>query len=191
MIDCSASYSASQAARQWFGRLVYGIVAAGWMTGSAQAASESETITIKGNIQAECSFPTSPPNEVNFGNLSEAGSQKINFEINCNDKFKVEMTSAQGELKHETQKTAPDGFAITHPYKAFFEVKNDDGVSVGRKCTSPNMKKGRTCSEISSDVAAIGQDATVTFRLGKTPQKPLVAGTYKDTYTITVAIQGP
>jgi hypothetical protein len=188
MIDCSASYSASQAARQWFGRLVYGIVAAGWMTGSAYAASESEKITIKGIVPLSCSFSDFPGGSVDFGNLSKARKPTINFEVGCSGGFDVKMTSDKGGLKHTSSKQVA-GFAIKHPYKATFEVENNAGVAVKGTCTSPNMKKG-ACSEISSADPAMPKNATVTFKLGKKPQNPLVAGTYKDTYTITLSPQG-
>jgi hypothetical protein len=159
------------------------------MTGSAQAASESEKITIKGIVPLSCSFSDFLGGSVDFGNLSEARKPTIDFKVNCSGGFDVKMTSDKGGLKHTSSKQVA-GFAIKHPYKATFKVKNEDETLLEGLCNSKKMQGGEGCLAISSGAAAMGRNATVTFKLGKKPQNPLVAGTYKDTYTITLSPQG-
>ena len=159
----------------------------------ARAESDTDTITITGNIVEKCELPAAPAAS-SLGDLGAKTSHVITFDVNCNAPFEYALASANGALEHVVYGATP-GFAHRHEYEVAVSIPTD-GDTISDSCDSSEiLATGATCAftDSGSDVA-IDQTATLTITWDDGPAlpgaaTPLIAGDYADTLTITVSVR--
>jgi hypothetical protein len=165
------------------------------LAGTQPAHADVLTVTATGTIGTACSIAVASP--FSSPDLSASGSVGATATVNCNTGFKVNATSANGAIKTAT--TAPTSFTNTLPYNFTFSVPLESGSPnpISATCASTALVAGQSSCALSpangtglssSGRASIGKTATLTLAY-TVPTLPtrLIAGSYTDTITLTVA----
>ena len=161
--------------------------------GATPAAANTLTITAQGTVPASCGLAASST----FGsaNLNASGSVSATAQVNCNTPFRIRAVAAQGVMKNPN--SAPAFFGNSQAYNLTVTVPLDSGSQVAATCPSSSLIAGSSSCTLSPASASglssgngtsMGKAATlaVQWTLGGTP---LLAGTYSDTITVTIAAQ--
>lgn len=139
------------------------------------------------SIAVASGFPTA--------NLAASNSMGATSTLNCNTRFKVNATSANGAIR--TAKVAPTGFTNAIAYSLSLNVPLDQGGSVSATCPAAQLIAGQAGCAL-SPANATGLSSGAGTSLNKTaaltvawtlPASQLIAGNYSDTITISVAPQ--
>ena len=164
--------------------------------GAASATSVSAdglTIPATGLINSTCSIAVA--NDFPSANLAANGSIGATSTLNCNTRFKVNATSAKGAIR--TAKVAPTGFTNALAYSLSVNVPLDQGGSVSATCPAAQLVAGQAGCAL-SPANATGLSSGAGTSINKTaaltaawtlPAAKLIAGSYSDTITISVAPQ--
>lgn len=159
------------------------------------ARAQSLTITATGSIPVTCGVTVASP----FGaaNLNSNGSVGATALVNCNSKYLIKATSANGGLKTAT--AAPSAsFANKLDYTFSISVPLDNSSStVSGSCTASSLIAGASACPLSPAgtglSSGLGTSVNQTATLAVTWTLPgatrLVAGSYADTITISIAAQ--
>jgi len=149
------------------------------------------TITAKGTIASSCSVGVQQAFGVaNFNAAGSAGAQAL---VNCNTGFRINVTSANGAAK--TANVTSNGFTNSLPYSVKLDLPLDDNSTVSATCASSALVSGQSSCALSpangTGLSSGGKTAinkiaalTATWTL---PAQPLVAGSYSDTLTVSIA----
>lgn len=151
------------------------------------------TVTAKGTISPACSLVATQ--QFPAADLSTGGSSVAKANVNCNQLFKLNATSANGAIKSGVAATPP--YTNTLPYNLKADVALDDGSNRSATCASSTLVAGQSSCALSpansTGLTSNGQIATnktTTLTISwTTPAAPtlLKAGNYSDTITITIA----
>lgn len=156
---------------------------------STSALADTVVIQAKGTVPGSCAVALT----TNFGaaNFATAGTSTATAEVNCNTGFAIKATSQNGRVQNVKPATA--GFDNKHPYSLSLSLPLDQGGSLSDSCAASAMVAGQTGCPMaigsglaSNGKTAIFQTATLTASW-QAPATPLLAGTYSDTITISVA----
>jgi hypothetical protein len=152
-------------------------------------------ITAKGQIATTCALAAGS----GFGNanLDTSGTISATASVNCNTKYLLRAASANGGLKTTT--AAPSAsFTNLLDYVFTISVPLDNGAgSISGSCAASNLIPGSGFCNLSPMGAGLssgsGTSTGKTASLGVSWAPPgashLVAGSYTDTITITIAVQ--
>ncbi|HVU29460.1 MAG TPA: hypothetical protein VHE36_03585 [Sphingomicrobium sp.] len=161
--------------------------------GTTAAHADMLTVTATGTIGTRCSIAVASP--FSSPDLSSSGSVGATATVNCNTGFKVNATSANGAIKSATPATT--NFTNTLPYDFTLAVPLESGAPMNATCASSALVAGQSTCALSpangtglssSGRASINKTATLTLAY-TVPTLPthLIAGSYSDTITLTVA----
>lgn len=152
------------------------------------------TVTARGTIPSSCGLTLQSA----FGaaNLNSDGSINASALVNCNTPYRIRASSANGALKSAT--FAPAQFSNSLDYSFSVTVPLDAGGQVSATCGSATLVSGATGCTLSpasssglSSGAGTSTSKTASLALQWTlpTATRLVAGSYADTITITIAVQ--
>lgn len=157
------------------------------------AAARADTIQIQasGTILGSCTLAVASGFPAT--SLGASGSAAAQATVNCNTGFVIKATSAKGAIKSPNQTST--GFTNTVPYTLAFSSPLDGGFTMsGGPCASAALVSGQSGCVLSP--AGTGLSSGGRLATGKTasltlswtlPAQKLVAGTYTDTITLTIA----
>jgi len=158
---------------------------------AAPGRADTVAITASGTIQPRCGV--SVQQAFSSADFSTSGSSVAQALVDCNTGFRINITSANGAAKTTNQ--ASSGFTNSLPYSLKLSVPLDSGSPVEATCTSGTLMSGQASCALSPNNAsglssggksAINQIATLTASWAPPFQK-LVAGSYSDTLTVSIA----
>lgn len=158
-----------------------------------RANADVLTVAAQGRIDPVCEIGVSTP--VPTADFATSGEVRGGALVNCNIGFAIKATSANGALKSVA--SASPGFTNSLNYKLSLIVPLSDapGSWMKASCGSATLVAGQSACALSpggpglqsNGAASINQSAALNFSW-KTPAKPrLVAGSYQDTITISIA----
>jgi hypothetical protein len=163
------------------------------MAVATPARADVLTVNATGTIGTSCSIAATTP--FTTPNLSANGNVGAQATVNCNTGFKVNALSANGAIKSST--SAPTNFTNTLPYNFTLSVPLETGGPAAATCASSALVAGQSSCALSpanstglssGGKASINKTAalTVAWSLPTLPTR-LIAGSYGDTITLTVA----
>jgi hypothetical protein len=157
-------------------------------------------LSLVGHIRSHCGFAAMPPSAANLNDLTQGGSLKLDFKLDCNSDFAVRVSSTNGGLKWVT--TGGDvhvnGFATSLDYDIGLAYQTDLGTVSGHCPASGLVAGSQTCTFNDAQTAqghascggvAQNMPGSLTLTWQPPSHARLVAGNYKDTITITVGAQ--
>jgi hypothetical protein len=163
------------------------------LAGVQPVNADTLTVTAKGTVAPTCSL--SATQQFPASDLGTAGSATAKANVNCNQLFKINATSANGTIKSSVAASAP--YTNTLPYNLEADVALDDGSIRTATCASSTLVAGQSGCALSpangTGLTSNGQIATnktTTLTISwTTPAAPnlLKAGSYSDTITLTIA----
>ena len=158
---------------------------------SAPAKADSLQITASGTIVGGCSVTVAS----NFGTANLSGNNSVNgtATVNCNAGFRINATSLNGAIVTST--AAPANFTNAVPYSLQVIVPLDNSPNVSATCSSSTLVAGQSGCLLSplnsTGLSSGGKSATnktATLAVNWTlPAQRLIAGSYSDTITISIA----
>ena len=164
--------------------------------GASRARADALTVNATGTIGTSCSIALA--SAFSAPNLSTSNSVGATATVNCNTGFKVNATSANGAIKSTT--APPVNFTNTVPYNLTLSVPLESGSPnpMSATCASSALVSGQSSCALSpangtglssSGRASINKTATLTlaYTVPTLPATRLIAGSYSDTITLTVA----
>lgn len=175
----------------WIGRLA--LIGAAVLAGLASPVlANSIRITARGTVPGNCSVTLNS----NFpaARLATSGSVAASARVNCNTGFAVKATSANGAIRNA--RPAPAGFVNTVDYNLAVVVPLDNGRQIAATCPARQLLAGQSGCALSpaglglrsGGIGATNKIATLTaLWTAPPPPKRLIAGTYSDTITLSVA----
>jgi hypothetical protein len=155
------------------------------------ASADVLTVTAKGTIAPVCSIGVKNP--LPAADFTTSGRISGSALVNCNSGFVMTATSANGAVKNNA--AVSPGFTNALGYTLNIVLPLSGASSVTAACRSALLVAGNSSCILSPGGSglssggkpAIGTTATMTL-IWATPTKPrLVAGSYHDTITISVA----
>lgn len=151
------------------------------------ARADSLTLLATGTIPSGCSVGKSADFAQN-NNFSVSGGASAGANVDCNTPFLIRAVSAKGAIK--TSGAASAGFTNSVPYAFGLSVQlQGNGGPATVNCTSAVMA-ANNCLLSSGNKTANRKTGTLTVQWQAPPaQTALVAGTYSDTITLSIAAQ--
>ncbi len=170
------------------------------------ASAQSVTLNVEGTLAASCELRDLPSGVQSLGDLAVAGSKIVNFTVDCNAPFAYALTSANLGLTYDANQvtTVPgsQSFDTLVPYAVTTEFQTDGATFGNTNLTASSLTSANaapcvgatflpTCPFANSgtNAAATGKPAKLTLNWNGTGSNPLLAGTYKDTLTLTVRVK--
>ncbi|WP_313806829.1 hypothetical protein [Sphingobium sp.] len=162
---------------------------------SVETGAQTLTITATGQIPASCGLG-SGSGFIN-ANLDANGSLSATATVNCNTKYLLRATSANGGLKTATlAPSASFSSKLDYQFDISVPLDNSSG-SVSGGCVASKLTAGGSDCALSPAGAGLssvnGTSTGKTATLGISWMLPgathLVAGSYADTITISIAAQ--
>jgi len=170
----------------WFG--IAGIVS---LETSEPAPAQSLVVVASGTIAPACTIAvgTAFPS----ANLAANGSVGATANVNCNSKFRLNATSAKGAIATTT--AAPANFTNTVAYSLTVSVPTDPSGTATATCPSAQLVAGQAACALSpSNTTGLSSGTVSTFSkiasltaAWTLPAPRLVAGSYSDTITLSIA----
>lgn len=165
-----------------------------WAAIAAPASADVVTVTAQGTIPSSCGLTLQSA----FGaaNLNADGSINASASVNCNTPYKIRASSANGTLKSTTP--APAQFSNNLNYSLSVTVPLDAGGQISATCGSATLVSGASScalspastSGLSSGTGtSTSKTAALVLQWTLPTATRLVAGSYADTITITIAAQ--
>lgn len=162
---------------------------------NAGANAQTLTITATGQIPASCGLAAA--SSFSNANLDANGSSSATATVNCNTKYLLKATSANGGLKTAT--AAPSAsFAnkLDYQFNISVPLDNSAGTLTG-SCAASNLAAGASACALSpagtglssGSGTSTGKTATLGINWTVPSAVHLVAGSYADTITISIAAQ--
>jgi len=166
----------------------------------AQAVSASPgladviTVTAQGTIPSTCGITLQSA----FGaaNLNANGSVNASALVNCNAPYQLRASSANGTLKSVT--AAPAQFNNSLDYSLSVTVPLDAGGQISATCASTTLVSGASSCALSPASASglssgsgtsTSKTATLALQWTLPTSTRLIAGSYADVITVTIAAQ--
>lgn len=140
-------------------------------------------VKLTGRIDARCLI--SGGSDIDLGELHGGEGAKASFGLDCNVPFEIDIRSARGGLAHSTLPQGQGPFSGLLPY--------DLRLTVPTLRPTPDLVEGRyTSRELlgarklsSGDGIGVG-GGTIEFQMHQPEGAGLLAGSYKETLTLTV-----
>jgi len=147
-------------------------------------------VTAKGRIDPACEISVATP--LSEADFASSGIVRGGALINCNTGFVIKATSANGAVKNDA--SVSPGFTNSLRYTVSLGVGTVDGFLYA-KCSSASLVAGQSTCSLSPDGPGLDSGGSPSARRAATltmswnpPVRPrLVAGSYQDTITISVA----
>ncbi len=166
------------------------LAACGALVAPAAVRADDLTINAIGAVPQACSIAVASP----FGTaaLGTAGMASATATVNCNTGFVLKVTSANGALR--TSAAATTGFANALPYSLFVSLPLDNASTISATCAATALVAGQASCALSpagsgltsGGLSAIGKTAQLQAQWAA-PTSSLVAGSYSDTITVSIA----
>lgn len=183
--------------RRTFRGLLRCFAACASILGSLPIDSDAQTLTVTATGQIPASCGLGAGTSFSNANLDASGSLSATATVNCNTRYLLRATSANGGLKSAV--AAPSAsFSNKLDYQFTILVPLDNnGGTVSGNCVASNLTtSGSACTLSPAGVglsSANGTSTSKTATLGISWTLPsvshLVAGSYADTITLSIAAQ--
>ncbi len=171
----------------------FGLASAGSYTGAQSAYSKPQhtqstttlDLGIKGYIKPHCSLHLDT-NDVHQTLTDGAGSARVGFDVNCNQRLAVRIKSQNGALLHESWQsleTSP-GFTERVPYELEFSVGVDGAHPI--HVSSQDVVN----TPLGGSTGVIPYHARGKLQFNWSPEAPLIGGNYGDVIEIRVTGEG-
>lgn len=151
----------------------------------ALAQAQQLQVIARGTIPPVCTISVGAPFPA--ADLSTSGSISAAALVDCNKGFTIHVRSENGAVR--TAQTAPQGFVSSLNYNFSLSLPLDGSASpLTLNCASNALAVGTGCNATSSGKTAISR--TASLQVGWTVPAPptrLVAGSYSDTLTVSIA----
>lgn len=156
------------------------------LVAAGSARADAVQFVATGTISASCSLTKA--SDFASANLAANGSVNATATVNCNTGFTVTATSAKGAIKRVPLVAPPANFTNSLPYAFALSVPLDSGGPAAANCASAAML-ANSCSVSSGSAVATNKTATLTtsWTAPVAPAPMLVAGSYSDTITLSIA----
>ncbi len=149
------------------------------------------SLDLEGRIATKCGV-TGAQRDLALGAVGVAGAmreQTMAFTVDCNTPFTCVMSSANGEMRHQSA-TAGPGFLSGFPYHAALTISTDDGGTLRTGCDSAQLSgapgQAAGCEADSGQTTSMGKQGALT--VSWTPSgAPLLAGAYSDDLRLVIA----
>lgn len=164
-------------------------------SGSDLAAEASRvSIELQGHIVPKCGM-SGANSRLDFGSLSMAAARQeraIAFTVDCNTPFTYALSSANGEMRGQSEAAGAAGLLSRFPYQVLLTIPTDDGRTLRKSCDSAQLISA------SGQAAGCEADSGQTTSMGKTgvlkvSWEPaggrLLAGKYSDDLRISVGVK--
>lgn len=155
------------------------------------ASADVLTVMAVGRIDPVCEISVlTPAPTVDFGASGGANAGAL---VNCNTGFAIRATSANGAVI--TSATASPGFANSLAYTLGLTVPLTGSSWISATCASPSLLAGKSGCALSpggpglqsGGFPSIQRAAKLKFTWNTAGKRPLVAGSYEDTITLSIA----
>ena len=143
------------------------------------------TVTAKGTIPSSCSI-ASAGDFTNVSDFTQSGQRTTSATVNCNQGFTITAKSAKGAITTAASLPAGSAYTNTLPYTLKLDVPLDSGSVSIPSCASATMV-GAGCSVSSGGTSAMGKTAALTVSWTSPSMPRLIAGSYSDTITLSIA----
>jgi len=175
------------------GAASFGLVSAGSATGMSEGFSSSKyshsaatlELDIKGYINPHCALHLDTY-DLHRTLTDGAGSARIGFDVNCNQRLAVKIKSQNGALLHENWHSLQmsPGFTDRVPYELEFSVSVDGAhpIHVNSQDVANTPLGGST--------GVIPYHARGKLQFNWSPEVPLIGGRYGDVIEIHVTGEG-
>lgn len=142
-------------------------------------------LNMAGYVKPHCSIHI-PDDKIWTEITDEAGTATTEFEVDCNQYMKVEISSRNGGLLHEASNRIPDypGFTDFVPYNLTFNVNAPDAKPIN--LDSQHIKDTPGHGSIQTIPFAASGELTIAWA----PEEHLIAGTYRDVIEIRITGDG-
>jgi hypothetical protein len=154
---------------------------------AAARANDQVQIEIRGMVAKECSISGGGRFQfvVDLGHLTESGSKKLEYSLNCNTPFRYQITSRYGAFRNHDNIKLTKRFDRVIPYKVSVVIPTDD-VIINDSCESDTIKVGHVTCQLSDSRKGVAIDEQIQVVLSWIIQTPLVTGRYSDELTLKV-----
>ncbi|KRA82694.1 hypothetical protein [Altererythrobacter sp. Root672] len=156
-------------------------------------------IDVHASVSDRCGFATdgAPSGTVSQTEFDRTGfSKDFAIRLNCTSASRIAVSSLNGGL---AQGETVTGYASSAPYNVELKMIADNGTNASATCAAALLKSGAGCtfsgSASTSNGLKLGAASTKAngsyLRVSAQPytdSKPLLAGSYSDTLTITISI---
>lgn len=156
-------------------------------------------IDVRASVRDRCGFAEAgaPSGTVDQPRFDETGiNRQIALRLNCTGAARVAVSSLNGGL---AQATTVEGYASTASYDVELRLAADNGTTASAACTAAALRQAGACAFAGAAsqstglrlAAASTKDNGSYLKISAPPYagaKPLLAGDYADTLTITVSI---
>ena len=152
------------------------------------------TVTATGTVQSSCGITLQ--NAFGSANLNSDGSVNGSAVVNCNAPYRLRASSSNGALKAAT--TAPAQFSNSLAYNLTAAVPLDAGGQVSATCASSSLTAGSSSCALSPASASglssgagtsTAKVASLSVQWALPTATRLIAGSYSDVITISIAAQ--
>ena len=152
---------------------------------SYRNASVTLDLALQGYIRPHCSIKLDT-RDVHEVLTDQAGTTEFGFDVNCNQRLRVEIQSQNGGLLHENWQNIlhSPGFTDRVAYDLEFSVEADgaEAVRVNSK-DIVNMPGG-------GSIGVTPFESRGNIQINWSPEVPLIAGSYGDVIEIRVTGEG-
>lgn len=161
----------------------------------AAVGAQTLTITATGQIPASCGLVAT--SGFSAANLDANGSSSATAAVNCNTKYVLKAVSANGGLKTTTPVSSAS-FSNKLDYQFTISVPLDNGAgTLSGSCGASNLTAGAGFCALSPAGAGLssggrtstGKTATLGINWTLPVSTHLIAGSYTDIITISIAAQ--
>jgi hypothetical protein len=171
--------------------MIAAIAAVSMIPGSlAFAADASQEVTISASVPAFCNVTTTsamtadvPVSDV--GEVDPTGILFDSSEVTCNAPYNVQVTSQKGGIKRSEE--APGGFADILDYTGTAKLGTAE-ASIDTSTTETAFSSEQSLLAPSSGAYSGVLDVSI-YPKAAAATKPLAAGSFSDTLTVTIAPQ--
>lgn len=156
-------------------------------------------IDVHASVRDRCGFATdgAPSGTISQTEFDRTGfSKDFTIRLNCTSASRIAVSSLNGGL---AQGETVTGYASSAPYNVELKMVADNGTNASATCAAALLKSGAGCAfggnASTSNGLRLGAASTKAngsyLRVSAQPytdSKPLLAGSYSDTLTITISI---
>lgn len=153
--------------------------------GHSHHSSETLKLGITGHIKPRCALSLDT-NDLHQVLTDSAGSARVGFDVNCNQRLAVQIKSQNGALLHDSWQSlrSSPGFTDRVPYELEFSVGVDGARSIHvNSADIANLPLG-------GSTGVIPYQARGKLQFNWSPELPLIGGNYGDVIEIRVTGEG-
>lgn len=175
------------------GTVSVGLTSASSATGSQDVKSSSSyshsaatlELAIKGYIKPHCALHLDT-HDLHQTLTDGAGSARVGFDVNCNQRLGIRIKSQNGALLHENWQSLQTSPGFTHrvPYELEFSVGVDGAQPI--HVNSQDIAE----TPLGGSTEVIPYHARGKLQFNWSPEAPLIGGNYGDVIEIRVTGEG-